>query len=53
MFIRYPERSKRDLIYSEHPDRGMIEIESCNVEFVKEFSSIGEVKKNIGLYELQ
>jgi len=40
-------------MYGEHPNGGMIEIESCNVDFLEdEFPSIGEIKKDFKLYEL-
>jgi len=40
-------------MYGEHPNGGLIEVDSCNVEFLEdEFSSIGEIKQDIALYEL-
>ena len=40
-------------MYGEHPDGGMTEIESRNVDFLEnDFPSIGEVKKDLELYEL-
>jgi len=53
-FIRYSERSKRYVMFEEHPNGGMTEIDSCNVEFLwDEFPSIGEIKNDLNLYELQ
>ena len=41
-------------MYGEHPNGGMIEIESRNVDFFEDaFLSIGEIKKDLELYELQ
>ena len=53
VFIRYPTHSKGYVIYGEDPNGGM-RIESRNVNFLEdEFLSIGEIKKNLELYELQ
>ena len=47
MFIRYPEIFKGYVIYGEHPNGGMTEIESQDVEFLKdEFIRIGDVDKD-------
>ena len=44
--IRYPAHSKAYVMYGEHPNGGMIEIESRNVDFLEdEFPRIGEIKK--------
>ena len=41
-------------MYGEHPNDGMEEVDSRNVDFLEdEFPSIGEVKKDSQLYELQ
>ena len=41
-------------MYWEHPNGGMTEIESRNVDFLDdEFPSVGEIKKDLELYELQ
>jgi len=41
-------------MYGEHPNSGMKELDSRNVEFLEdEFPSIGEAKKDSSLYELQ
>ncbi|KAL0303420.1 UNVERIFIED_CONTAM: hypothetical protein Sradi_6210100 [Sesamum radiatum] len=41
-------------MYGEHSDKGMTEIESCDVDFLEEdFPSISEVKGNLELHELQ
>jgi len=40
-------------MYGEHPNGGMAEVDSRNVEFLEEeFPSIGEIKKDLALYEL-
>ena len=40
-------------MYGEHPNGGITGIDSCNVKFFEdEFSSIGEIKKDVKLYEL-
>jgi len=53
-FIRYPAHLKGYVIYEEHPNGGMTEIETCNVDFLEdEFPSICEIKKDLKLYELQ
>ncbi|KAL8487996.1 hypothetical protein ACS0TY_023861 [Phlomoides rotata] len=42
------------MMYGKHSDRGMIKIDSRNVNLLEEeFPTIGEVKRNIELYELQ
>jgi len=54
MFTRYPAYSKGYVIYGAHPNGGMTEIESRNVNFREDkFPSIGEIKKDLELYELQ
>ncbi|KAL0404450.1 UNVERIFIED_CONTAM: hypothetical protein Sradi_2085800 [Sesamum radiatum] len=54
IFIRYCEHSKGYVMYGEHPDKGMTEIESRDVDFLEEdFPSISEVKENLELYELR
>ena len=54
IFIRYPEHSKGYVMYGEHPSGGMKEIDSRNVDFLEdEFPTIGEVKQDLQLYELQ
>ena len=53
LFKIYPAYSKGYMMYGEHLNGGMIEIESRNVDFLKnEFPSIGEIKKDLELYEL-
>ena len=53
VFIRHSEHSKGYVMYREHPDGGMKEIDSKNVNFLEnEFPSIGEVKRDSQLYEL-
>ncbi|KAL0413193.1 UNVERIFIED_CONTAM: hypothetical protein Sradi_1521000 [Sesamum radiatum] len=54
IFIRYCEHSKGYVMYGEHPDKGMTEIESCDVDFLEDdFPSISEVKGNLELYKLR
>jgi len=54
VFIRYPAHAKGYVMYGEHPNGGMTEIESRNVDFLEdEFPSIGEIKKDLELYELK
>ncbi|KAL0287546.1 UNVERIFIED_CONTAM: Retrovirus-related Pol polyprotein from transposon TNT 1-94 [Sesamum radiatum] len=54
IFIRYCEHSKSYVMYGEHPNKGMTEIESRDVDFLEEdFPSISEVKENLELYELR
>jgi len=53
VFIRYLAQSKGYVMYGEHPNGGMIDIDSCNVDFLEdEFSTIGEIKKDVELFEL-
>ena len=53
IFIRYSESSKKFVMYGEHIDGGMIEIESHDVDFIEDdFPSISEAKQNLQLYEL-
>jgi len=41
-------------MYGEHPDGGMTEINSHKVDFLEdEFPTIGEIKKDVELFELQ
>jgi len=54
VFIRCPAQSKGYVMYGEHPNGGMREIDSRNVDFLEdEFPTIGEVKKDVKLFELQ
>jgi len=53
VFIRYPEHSKGYVMYGEHRNGGLTEVDSRNVEFLEdEFPSIGEIKQDMTLYEL-
>jgi len=53
VFIKYPEHSKRYVMYQEHPNNSTMEIGSYNVVFLRdEFISIDEIKKVPELYEL-
>ena len=41
-------------MYGEHPNGGMTEINFCNVDFLEdEFPTIGEIKKDVELFESQ
>ena len=41
-------------MYRGHHNRGITEVDSCKVDFLKdEFLSINEIKKDVKLYELQ
>ena len=54
VFTIYPVQSKGQVVCGEHPNGGMIEINSCNVDFIEdEFPIIGEIKKDVKLFELQ
>ena len=53
VFIRYPTHFKGYVIYGKQPNGGMTKIYAYNVDFLKdEFSSIGEIKRDVELYEL-
>ncbi|KAL0313704.1 UNVERIFIED_CONTAM: hypothetical protein Scaly_2908500 [Sesamum calycinum] len=53
IFIRYCDHSKGYVMFGEHRDKGMTEIESGDVDFLEEdFPSLSEVKGNLELYEL-
>ena len=50
----YPEHSKRYVMFGEHPNGCMTEVDSRNVNFLRdEFPSTGEIKQDLQLYELQ
>ena len=54
VFIRYAAYSKAYVMYGEQPNGDMTEIEFCNVDFLEdEYPSVGEIKKDLELYELQ
>jgi len=54
VFIKNPAHSKGYVMYGEHPNGEMIEIESRTVNFLEDkYPSIGEIKKDLELYELQ
>jgi len=53
VFIRYPSQSKGYVMYEKHPNGGMTEIDSPNVDFLEdELPTIGEVKMDVELFEL-
>ena len=53
VLIRYPVHSKGYVMYWEHPNGSMTEIESRNIDFLEdEFPSVGEIKQDLQLYEL-
>ena len=48
VLMRYPAHSKGYVMYGKHPNGGMTETESRNVNFLEdEFPSIGEIKKDL------
>lgn len=54
VFIRYPEHSKGYVMFGEQPNSGLTEVDTRNVDFLEdEFPSIGEIKTDLELYELQ
>ncbi|KAF8392811.1 hypothetical protein HHK36_021048 [Tetracentron sinense] len=54
IFIRYSESSKDYVMYGEHPNGGMIEVESRNIDFIEtDFPSISVANKDLDLYELE
>ena len=50
VFTRYLEHSKGYVMHGEHSNGGMIEVDSCIIE--DGFPSVGEIKKDLALYEL-
>jgi hypothetical protein len=41
-------------MHGEHPNGGMTEIESCDIDFIEtDFPNIGDANKDLGLYELE
>ena len=54
VFVRYSEHSKGYVMFEEHLNGGIMEIDSRNIEFLDdEFPRVGEIKKDLKLYELQ
>ena len=54
VFIRYPAQLKGYVMYRKHPNGGMTEINSRNVDCLEDkFPTINEVKKDVELFELQ
>uniref|UniRef100_A0A2N9FM86 Integrase catalytic domain-containing protein n=1 Tax=Fagus sylvatica TaxID=28930 RepID=A0A2N9FM86_FAGSY len=54
IFIRYSDSSKGYVMYGEHPNGGMTEIESRDIDFIEtDFPSIGDANKDLDLYELE
>ena len=54
VFIRYPEHSKGYVMFGEHLNNGVTEVDFRNVEFLEdEFPSVSEIKKDLKLYESQ
>jgi hypothetical protein len=54
IFIRYSDSSKGYVMYGEYPNGGMIEIESCDIDFIEtDFPSIGDANRDLDLYELE
>jgi len=54
VFVRHPIHFKGYVMCGKYPNGGMMEINYCNVNFLRdEFASIGEIKKkNLEQYEL-
>ena len=53
IFIRYSEHSKSYVLIGEQADGSVTELESRDVDFIEiEFPNIGEVEKNLTLYEM-
>jgi len=54
VFILYPEHFEGYVMFVEHHNDGMTGTDSCNVDFLKDkCPSIGEIKQDLQLYELQ
>jgi hypothetical protein len=54
IFIRYFDSSKGYVMYDEHPNGGMTEIESRNIDFIEtDFPNIGDANRDLDLYELE
>uniref|UniRef100_A0A2N9IVG1 CCHC-type domain-containing protein n=1 Tax=Fagus sylvatica TaxID=28930 RepID=A0A2N9IVG1_FAGSY len=54
IFIRYSDSSKGYVMYGEHPNGGMTEIESRDINFIEtNFPSIGNANRDLDLYELE
>uniref|UniRef100_A0A2N9HH17 Integrase catalytic domain-containing protein n=1 Tax=Fagus sylvatica TaxID=28930 RepID=A0A2N9HH17_FAGSY len=54
IFIRYSDSSKGYVMYGEHPNGGMTEIESRDIDFIEtDFHSIGDANRDLDLYELE
>jgi len=48
MVIRYTAQTKGYVMYGEHPNGGMTEIDFCNVDFPEdEFLTIGKIKTDV------
>ena len=53
VFIRYLKHSKGYVMHGEHHNDSMTEVDSYNVEFLKdEFLNIGKIKNDLALFEL-
>ena len=53
IFIRYSEHSKGYVLIGEQLDGSVTELESHDADFIEsEFPNIGEVEKNLTLYEM-
>uniref|UniRef100_A0A2N9G9I0 Integrase catalytic domain-containing protein n=1 Tax=Fagus sylvatica TaxID=28930 RepID=A0A2N9G9I0_FAGSY len=54
IFIRYSDSSKGYVMYGEHPNGGMTEIESRDIDFIEtDFPSINDANRDLDLYELE
>jgi hypothetical protein len=54
IFIRYSDSLKGYVMYGEHTNEGMTEIESRDIDFSEtDFPSIGDANRDLDLYELE
>jgi hypothetical protein len=54
IFIRYSDSLKGYVMYGEHPNGGMTEIESRDIDFIEtDFPSIGDANRDLDLCELE
>jgi len=54
ILIRYSESSKGYVMYGEHPDGGMTEVESRDIDFLEnDYPTTGDAKRDLDLYELE
>jgi hypothetical protein len=54
IFIRYSNSLKGYVMYGEHPNGGMTELELRDIDFIEtDFPSIGDANRDLDLYELE